>query len=80
MSAALHARNCGDGRACRYPHCECPVAISAVNTRNARILKRAEAAVNVLCALIFGVCGGLLIVFELGGWPAIVHKLLEVLR
>lgn len=41
----------------------------AINTRNAAMLKRVEAGVNVLLAVVIGTGGGLLIVFELGGWP-----------
>lgn len=77
MSAASPHRNCGDGRACTYPHCTCAAAVGAVNTRNAKMLKRVEAGVNVLCAVGIGTAFGLLIVFELGGWPRIVQTLLE---
>ncbi len=49
--------------------------VQAINTRNAAILRRVEAWVNVLCALVIGVAGGLLIVFELGGWPVILAAL-----
>lgn len=68
-------RRCGNGRGCTYPECDCAAAVAVINTRNLQTLRRVEAGVNVLCAVVIGVALGLLIVFELGGWPLILAAL-----
>ncbi|MFY7913567.1 MAG: hypothetical protein ACOVPA_02760 [Rubrivivax sp.] len=50
-------------------HPEARDLAQAINTRNQHTITRVDAGVNLLLALVIGVAGGLLIVFELGGWP-----------
>lgn len=56
-------------------HTEARELVRTINTCNADMLKRVDAGVNVLVAVGIGVGGGLLIVFELGGWPVILAAL-----